>query len=206
MAMGTIQTIISAGGISISSSVSKAANGTIGQDPTLNAANAGDLTTRTDNTSGVLTMDDSNHGITNAAIFDLHWVNSEVPQCAYGCVADSVAGNSIGFNVTGGDVLPAANTAINAQLVTTVDVDFDGDLLEMIAIGANVAAHVTFRDAGDNVLMARTIGANAAWQWAKNNGDNNPLTGNAVAYVEASCGSAANGTQIKIAGIYDSVS
>jgi len=206
MPTGTSQETISAGGVSISSSISKNASGCFGQETTLNAANAGDLTTRTDNTTGVLTMDDANHGITNAAIFDLHWQNSSVPQCAYGCVADSVSGNSIGFSVTGGDVLPAANTAINAQLVTTLDVDVDGDLLEIVAVGANIDAHITFRDAGDNVLMGRTIPANSAWKWVKNSGDNNELAGNAIAYAEVSCGNATNGATVKIGGVYNSIS
>ena len=204
MPTATLQEVASLGGVSISNLIRRVNTGQIGHEPTLNAALSATLTTRTDNTSGVLTMEDSNHGIENTDLFDLHWLNGSTPQCAYGCNAANVSGNSVEFSGAAGDVLPTEDNTVNACAVSTVDTDFDGDLVEMIVIGSDVQAHITFRDSGGTVIAAETLAANEGWAWASNQGVANPLTGNAVAEALISCGNATNGGTMKIGILYDS--
>ena len=56
------------------------------------------------------------------------------------------------FTGASGDVLPDEADAITASVPSTIDTDFDGDLLEMIVAYATYLGHVTFCDVGDAVL------------------------------------------------------
>ncbi len=199
---GTIQKVASVGGVSVQSTLTRSAASQIGHDWNLNAAIVGNLTTRTDDDTGVITS--ASHGYSNADVVDLHWLNGTTPQCAYGCVVSDAATNTFGFNAAGGNVLPAANSAINCYKVDTKDTDVDGDLLEVIAICASVAAHITFRDSGAVVIHAQTLVANEGWDWASNQGIANPLTGNAIADVQISSGDATNTGTLKAGMIYNS--
>lgn len=199
---GTIQKVASVGGVSIQSTLTRNAASQIGHSWNLNAAVAGNLSTRTDNTTGIITS--VAHGYVNTDVVDVHWLNGTTPQCAYGCVVSNVAANAFDIAAAGGDILPAQNSAVNAYEVDLKDTDVDGDLLEVIAISASVAAHITFRDAGANVLLAQTLVSNEGWDWASNQGIANPLTGNAIADVRISSGDATNTGNMKVGMVYNS--
>jgi hypothetical protein len=199
---GTIQKVASVGGISIQSTLTRNAASQIGHDWNLNAAVAGNLTTRTSDTIGTITS--VSHGYANSDVVDVHWLNGTTPQCAYGGVVSSAAANTFVVTVAGGDVLPAQDSAVNAYEVDLKDTDVDGDLIEVISIKASVAAHITFRDSGANVLLVQTLVGNEGWDWASNQGIANPLTGNAIADVRISSGDATNTGNLQMGLVYNS--
>ncbi|MBX3397491.1 MAG: hypothetical protein KF873_02010 [Gemmataceae bacterium] len=88
--------------------------------PTVAAAPAGSLTTRTDNNTGTVTMS-SGHGVTTGKAFAF-WSGGS----RYGMDA-TVTGDSIVLDGGSGDNLPAANTAIRVTNGESVEFVIDGD-------------------------------------------------------------------------------
>jgi hypothetical protein len=100
---------------------------------TLPAAISGELTTRTNDTQGIVTKTD--HGLTNETIA-LFWTDPDdgTDKCAYDCEITSYDDDTITFTVGDGDVLP--DGAIGTTPGTTVkvavaqyidDLDIPGD-------------------------------------------------------------------------------
>ncbi len=192
------------GGIEITGTIERAGSMQFGGDAlTLPAGSEGTLTMRTSGTAGVATLG-AGHGIAGLDVVDVFWDGG----LRYGVVIDAVDGNAVSFGgVTpgAGDDLPAQGTALVMTKQMTVDVDFDGDLLRMIAARANLRAHLDFQDAGGSSLEAVELRANEPWQWATGTGVANPLGGNAVAAVRAAAGTGAE-TTLKLGGLYEAVS
>jgi len=199
---GTVQKVASVGGVSIQTTLTRNAASQIGHQWNLAVATAGQLTTRTDNTTGIGTA--NSHGLSNSDVVDVHWLNTATPGCAYGCVVSNVAADAFDIAAAGGDILPAANSNVAWQEPQTKDTDVDGDLIELIAISASVQAHITFRDAGALVLLQKTLVGNEGWEWASNQGVANPLTGNAIADVQISSGDITNTGNMKLGLVYNS--
>lgn len=84
-------------------------------------AKVGELTTRTDNETGTLTMD-TGHGITTGARLDLYWADGDgagTPGSRRGITVGTVSGNTVPIgadNSGSGDNLPLVNTAITAMI------------------------------------------------------------------------------------------
>lgn len=108
------------------------AEGTTGEtapeiDVELGPAVTGTLTTRTDNETGTLTMDEG-HGITTGARLDLYWDDDEGTGATAGyrrgITVGTVSGNSVPIgadNSGAGDNLPANGTAIKAMVPHELD-------------------------------------------------------------------------------------
>lgn len=205
MNTGTIQQTASVGGLSIQSNVQRQAEGQIGQSVTLPAAKSGTLSTRTGDTAGTLTLE-ADHGITDSEVINIFWMDAEgVYHCAYGATVGTVDGNDVPFTGASGDVLPTEGDAITASLVVEIDIDFDGDLAEMLAAGANKLAHIAFRDSTPTVLKAVLLLAAEGWSWISGQGITNPLAGNPVNDVLASNGDTTAEATLQIGVLYDSV-
>lgn len=204
MNYGTIQQTVAVGGLSIQSTVNREAEGQIGQSVALPAAKSGTLSTRTNDTDGTLTLE-ADHGITDSEVINIFWMDAEgVYHCAYGATVGTVDGNDVPFTGASGDVLPTKDDAITASLVVEIDIDFDGDLAEMIAAGCNKLSHIAFRDVTPTVLKPVLLLAAEGWNWASGQGITNPLTGNPVNDVLASNGEATAEATLQIGVLYDS--
>jgi len=84
----------------------------------------------------------------------------------------------------------------------TLDVTFDGDNLTLIGVGASRQTSIRFFDVSDDIIGDPILlVAGGAWGWAEDMAIPNPLTGNAVAYVEASNGDATYTSNLKITGL-----
>jgi hypothetical protein len=195
---GTIQSTASIGGISIASTLSREAEGHIAHDPTLAAGKAGELTTRTDDNTGVATMS-TGHGIQTGNVVDVYWADG----VRYGMEC-TVSGNLVTIDGGAGDVLPVATTAVVLSVITAIDVDFSGDELKMISVMLPKRGHIDIRSSGGSI-KAVELTANEAWQWADDTDLANPLAGQAVAEVRASCGDSSAGGTLKVGILYDSV-
>ena len=198
MLQGTYGLILSACGVSIQTNVTREAK--VGIEPVdtdLSAGKAGMLGTRTGDDSGVVTLSEG-HGVQTGNKVDLYDTAGAVVR--YGLDA-TVAGNDVTLDGGEGDALPAQGAAVVVSVQVTLDVTFDGDNLVMIGAQAERRSHLQFVDAGGATLEAVELGAGEAWAWVADTGAANPLSGNAVAAVKASCGESEGESNIKLTGL-----
>ena len=207
MATNSINITGSIGGITIQGTVSRTAEGQISQEVSLAAADAGTLTTRTSDTAGTLTMDSASHGISTGDEIDIFWTDSDGDaKCAYGATAGTVSGTSVPFTGASGDALPVVDSEVTADVVTEVDVDFDGDNLEEILLQSTRKGHFDFVDSTPTSLHQAKLAASEPWLWFSSMGYDNPLAGNPVDKLKLSNGDSDNAATVKLGVLYDSVS
>jgi hypothetical protein len=197
MANVTMTQAASIAGVTISGSVVRTASGLIGQDLSLAVAKVGQLTTRTNDTQGVITLV-ALHGITTGKV-DIYWTGG----MRYGVDATVVV-NACTITGGAGDNLPSNLTAVTVCVPTTVDIDFSGDLLEILAAVATKRSHVDFLASGGSSLLAIELTAGAPWFWCSDLGVTNPLAGDTVASATVSNGDSTGASALKIGALYDS--
>jgi len=205
----TYSVSVSGSGLSMQSAIVRSASASVGLVESLPAAKTGTLTTRTDNTDGELTMAAS-HGITTAAVIDLHWTVAGVAGVRYGVVVGTVATNAVPISGGAGDNLPADETAITAVLPTTANVLIDGDNTKLIAVelkttdtSLRTAGHVSFRDVDDDLIAELDLVTNVPRIYDLEGGDANPFTGDVITYIEASNGNSSTAASLQIQSVYD---
>ena len=189
------------GGIQVNSTLTRTAAGQIGHDLTLNAAKAGALTTRTNDTTGSLTLA-TGHGIETADVIDLYWDGGR----RYGVSVGTVVGDVVPISGGAGDVLPAQDTAITAAECQIIDTDFDADLLAAIAALATARGHLSFYEAGEVLALSLDLAANALWHWLDGGTATNPLAGKTIDYVVATQAGATAAANLRLGILYDSAS
>lgn len=200
---------VSGSGLSMQSAINRSGSASIGLIEELPAAKVGSLTTRTDNTTGTLTMD-AGHGFTTAAVINLHWVASGVPGVRYGVVVGTVATNSVPISGGAGDNLPAEASSITAVLPTMANVLVDGDNAKLLAIELKTtdtllrtSGHVAFRDASADLIAELDLVTNVPRVFDIEGGASNPFTGDVVTYIQASNANATTAASLLILGVYD---
>jgi len=205
MSEGKINILIEIGGKSISQNgVRTADHPNNYEDITLPVAHAGSLTTRTNNTDGVITLT-AGHDVATGT-YDVYWAGGmryEV-SCTVVVNACTITGGS-------GDNLPAESTAVTVAHRVTVNCAIDGDAVKLIGVQvsyvltASVAtAHVQLDDAeGDTIKEIDLIGSQV-WNWDYLNALTNPLTGDPITIGYASNGSATEVGTLNILSLVDS--
>ena len=201
MPTGTISSTTTVAGLSIQTLTTKTASGALpGQEKSLPAGNAGSLTTRTDDDDGEITADSAEHTIETGDVVDVYWSGG----IRYGMTVGTVDGTAIPVSGGAGDALPVADTDVVVTERVVLDLDFDGDKVEMIVATSTQRCHLDFLDSGDATLHAQEIEADESWDWVDGNGSSNPLTGNPVDELHVSNGSATAAATFKLAGLYNS--
>ena len=173
--------------------------------PALVAAQTGTLTTRTNNTDGVCTLD-TGHGIVTGKV-DVYWATG----VRYG--VDAVRDvNAITISGGAGDNLPTEDDPVTVVIPTVIEVNFDGDTLEIIGLfyrnpsDTGAKAHLSLIDAGDAIIREQDLvhetatgGCNNIWNIEA--GETNVFTGNRITDGTASHDSTSAGTVFILAGI-----
>lgn len=94
------------------------------------STNAGTLTTRTDNDTGVATLNASHTIVTSGALVDVYWTGGH----RYGMTATK-SGATVTVDGGTGDNLPDQDTAVIVCAQTKIDVlPIDGDQLQWLAV------------------------------------------------------------------------
>lgn len=209
MATGTYAITVSAGGLSISRSIARSGDGVGAVEIDVPAAAAGTLTTRTDDETGSLTMDDAGHGITTGATIDLYWSGGS----RHGITVGTVSGTTvpIGADDSGtGDVLPSAATEIVADVQIPFNVAIDGDELALIGMEMTftvttetATSHVSLMDSGSSEIAGLDLVANQPRAWDITGGDTNAFTGNPITNGVITNGSSSNAATLRINFIQD---
>jgi hypothetical protein len=206
MPSGTYAITVSAGGVSISMNATRVADSGKGWDPILPAGKAGTLTTRTSDTVGEATLG-SGHGITTGITVDIYWAGGR----RYNVNVGTVAGTIVPFSGGAGDVLPITTTALVVTPQVQINTTIDGDALELFGImaqypgqGISAPAHISFYDAGDNLIHHLDLVANVALPFDPSIATTNPFSGNPITYAMASNGSSELAAQLLVAVLQDS--
>jgi len=202
---GTIRISGSMGGLSIETTVTREGSGGVPpQEKSLPKADAGTLSTRTNDTDGTLTLG-SGHGVATGNKIDIFWTDANGNlKCAYGATVGTVAGNSVPFTGASGDVLPALDSAITADVQTALDCDFDGDKLKMILAKSDRNGNLIFEDSGNAVLDHATLLATEPYFYYSGAGQTNPLSGNPVDEIRVTNADSVNAATFQMNGIYNS--
>jgi len=200
MPVGSISYLGSLGGISINGTLTRSGTGYLpGQEVSLPAAKAGTLSTRTDDDTGILTVE-SGHGITDTDTVDVFWSGG----VRYGVDVTATTATTIEIDAGSGDNLPTVDSAITVAKLVEIDIDFDGDNLELIVALSNLRAHLDFQDSTPTSLEVVELTANEPWIWAADTSITNPLTGNPVDTIQAANGDSSAAATLKLGGIYNS--
>lgn len=200
----TRNTSVSIGGLSFPSVTTRTGTGVIASEvtvsgATLTAAKSGTLSTRTDDDTGTVTASAGGHGITDGDIVDIYWTGG----VAYGATVGTVSGTSIPFDTSLGDVLPAQATAVTICKQTVLDLDFDGDSLEMLQVYSNVRGHVQFTEDDNTSLAARELTANEALEFIDDTEDATFITGDPVGKVKVSIADTGTSGYIRLGALYN---
>jgi hypothetical protein len=188
MLPGKYKLQITACGVTVEGDVAlSATSGIEPVDRTLPAGHAGTLATAT------IAMV-AGHGLLDGT-FDVHGVG----WCRYGCAIDFTGDNGA---VTGGAGDALADGPVVVTAAVSLDVTFDGDNAVLVGVSSSEQTHVRFVDSNGAVIGSgkSLLLAGGAWGWAFGIAAN-PLSGNAVAAVLASNGSAANPANLKLTGL-----
>lgn len=151
-------------------------------DDLKNAGQSGTLSTRTSDTAGTLTLG-ADHGVTDGQIIDIYFDGG----VAHGATVGTVDGTSVPFTGAAGDVLPAEDAAVIAGVTEEIKFVVAGSDIEALLVTSTCRAHVDFQDAGGSEL-AREIAAGGFFTWSLNSAEDNPVAGDSLILVRASCG------------------
>lgn len=167
----TLNQVASVGGISATSTVSRSSDGGDGRDPTLLAAAAGSLTTRTDDNTGQITV--TSHTINPGETVDVGWVGGR----RRGMTVTATSGTTITVDGGSGDVLPAQDTAVTCAEQETVEMDFDGTALTFLVVQVDYRASIEFQDSGGSALKSLDLAAGEMFAWVSDQGTTTPVNG-----------------------------
>lgn len=183
-------------------------NAVEGAEDEIAVAWAGSLTTRTDNDTGTITMEDAGHLITTGAIVDLYWENTDgTLGTRYSVTVGTVSGTSVPFGAPGGtgagDNLPAQDTDIQVALVEEYDATIDGDNAAALVGTADIASSIIrFMSTGGTVVeLALIIPAGRIYDWLGIG--TNPLAGVTVDAIHMSHNDTSQVRNVRAAALMD---
>lgn len=185
----TFQTNAFGVGESLASTVTRQGDGGISRAIALPQAYAGQLTTRTDDDTGEVTLD-AGHAITTGMVVDIYWAGG----VQYSVTVGTVATNAMPFDSGVGDNLPVNMTDVVVAPVETANVDFEGDNLKAMAVKFTVAddaagseaGHVQFLTASPSEAAEIDLVQNVLRPFDIEGGDTNHWSGESVATISAS--------------------
>jgi len=193
------------GGVSISRSQARSADGGSDRNPTIPKGFTGTLTTRTDDNTGTVTLT-AGHGITTGDNVDIYWDGG----VQYDVTVGTVSTNSMPFDSGIGDNLPIATTAVVVSVRQQINCAIDGDALSILglqlkftSVNETSMGHVDFQDSGGSEIAEIDLQANGVQVWDVTGGSANPFTGNPITVGYASNGSATNDATLNLTWLED---
>lgn len=195
-------------GFSFPSLINTVADGGIIKSKVLPAAKVGQLTTRTNNTEGELTMA-GGHGITTGDRLDLYWSGGS----RRGITVGTVATNAVPLTDSGsGDNLPTNMTAITAMVPEEEEFVFTGDNAKGLAYyavhpsaatAAQRKATIVLAEGDDTEITHQTLNSGVAAIWSVDRDDTIPTAGELVEKAFFSHASSTTTCEMRVAAVYD---
>lgn len=175
----TFNTTISSGSTTTIGTQTVEGESSVRANPTVAAAKTGTLTTRTTDTTGTLTME-SGHGIITGQVFDLYWSGGK----CHTVTAGIVSGTSVPIaSVGGGDVLPAAATAVTAGIRNEAVFNVVGNNMKGLLLKTgDYAGYIILADGSSNHHVAY-VTTTTPYHWNDQTGVTNPIAGDTLTKV-----------------------
>lgn len=192
------------GGVSINGTISRDNTGQDGQSVDVAAAKTGELTTRTDDNTGTLTMDPG-HGILTGAKVDIYWTSGGITFCQRNVTVGTVSVNSVPFDLGTGDNLPVVNTDVVVSVHTEVFMSFSGDEIDILAFVLAKDGRIEFYDGGSAVGSSIPLTAGEPQYFASGGMYTNPLTGENVTHFIVTHGYSGGTAQVNVGLLYNSL-
>lgn len=205
MATASQQILNQVGGLTVGADFSESNDTSNEYEITLPVGQAGTLTTRTDDDTGVATLS-SGHGIETGDVVDVYWTSGGTTYVRYGMDA-TVSGTAVTVDGGAGTVLPAQDTAVVVTIQVEIDWPYDGDMVDAMLLHSSQIAHLDFQES-DTTQVAEFLldtSANTGYYeaWYESSGVSNPLTGNECANIMASNSSSSTAATLKMAFLID---
>lgn len=192
---------VTIGGVQVSKNWTREGEHPNPYEVSLPVAQAGELTTRTGDTEGIVTATLEAHGIEDDDLVDLYWDGG----MRYGMTA-AVTDQAVTLTGGAGDVLPAAETDVVMCVQVVIPTQIDGDIAEVLVISLEYAdststklGHVNMTDAGDATITEKDLAANEPIFLDLGSDIANPITGNPITETVASHNDTVNTATLKIA-------
>lgn len=178
------------GGAAIDGQLLRSGGGGENHTTILAAGNAGQLTTRTDADTGVVTVA-AGHTVVSGKV-DVYWTEGGVlgKRIGMDALVTNDQDTTINIDAGAGDNLPTNLTEVVIANQVAITAAFDGDDVKLFAASCSRRGSLTLIDGGNATI--KTIDfpeAKAAYFWADDQGVANPITGNAITHAVASNGS-----------------
>lgn len=196
---------VTVGGVTIAKNWTRDGEHPNPYEVTLPVAQDGDLTTRTDDNTGVVTMDDAGHGIITGNKVDVYWTGG----MRYGMDA-TVSGTAVSLDGGAGANLPADESPVVCCVQVNIPTQIDGDVAELFIASLEYAdstsvklGHIDLQDAGPATIAEKDLAANVPLFVDLGSDLANLLTGNPITSCKASHNDTANAATLKIATLED---
>jgi hypothetical protein len=196
---------ISAGGVSISKSIVRTADATIGYEVTLPAAKAVTSWVKTDANTAACDLP-SGHGYSNGN-FDVYWSGGQ--RLA---VPGTISTNALSLDGgTGTDFPASATSGVVVCRHVSINTTIDGDNVKVIGVSLEYAdpastsiGHILCEDASDNDIANIDLDANLPLVYDIEGGVTNPFTGAIITETLATHNNTSASATLKIVGVQDS--
>ncbi len=194
----TIQKTMNLGGKIFNQSGTVTADSAIVQEVSVSPGDAGTLSTRTDNDTGVVTVDDSGHAFTISDRVDIYWTGG----CRRGMAVTNVSGADVSIDGGAGDNLPTQSTEVTLIEPTLLDIVFSGTNCKAILLHTTKLGQFVFVSSGPTEQYQVELAANKSREWEDANGVDNPITGDSITGVYVSHGDTVAAT-MKVGVLYN---
>jgi hypothetical protein len=190
----------SIGGKSFSHQQTISKNGLEAFELSIPIAWAGTLSTRTDNNTGVLTMDDADHEIDTAEKVDLYWTNDDgTTGQRRNMTVGTVATTTVPIDLGSGDNLPALDLAVIACVPVVIDpASVTGDQVYAFVAAADARAQIVLMSTGSVEELAIHLPASQIYEWITGNAAN-PITGDVIDEIRMSMADTVTVQNVRIA-------
>lgn len=200
-----VATVSGLGG-TITQPITRIADGGIPREIAVPIGYAGQLTTRSDDNTGTVTLA-ANHAISSSDPVDIYWDGG----VQYDVTVGTVSVNAMPFDTGIGDNLPTVNTMVVVAPRVEFNAEIDGDNLVLIALkqhypqqNETAASHVDFQATGAEEITELDLVANIPQVWDVEGGSSNPFAGNTIIKGFVSNGSVTNPATFQLLGLADS--
>ena len=208
MATCTVSQSVTVGGVTISGSLSRDGYGQEGGEVTLDAGNAGSLTTRTDDNTGVITADSADHDIASSDVVDVYWGSGSTAGIRRGMTA-TVSGTAISVDGGAGDNLPVATTDVVVDKQATINMDFTGSEVTIAGVCSQYRSSVAFQEGDGTAIFSLDLGKSGndaeVWTWTTYAKESTPFSA-AVGRVKTSNGDSENSNTVTIGVLLNNLS
>lgn len=171
--------------------------GAISTDIAIPAGKAGSLTTRTNNTEGVITCSD--HGFEEADALAIFWAGGS----RYNVTISTHNTGTLTFTGGAGDNLPTELTAVVISKQYTISETFNGDNVSVIALQADQRTVSVFEESDNSVHMVKDLAANGLFSYASSSGLTSPVASAVIDHIDVANGSTSI-ANYKLAVMYNS--